>query len=218
MNGVIGDILPLALGIAISPIPIIAATLMLLSPRATSTSGGFLVGWIVGIVVATALFTAIAGGLTSSGASPSWTAWAKIGLGVLLLTHGIGMWRARGANRTAPKWMAALDQFTVVKALGLGFALAAVNPKNLLMAAAAGLSIGSAGLAVGGEVVAVAVFTLLAASTVAIPVVAYLFAHDKMRGPLDRLRTWLQDNNAAVMSVLILVIGVVLIGKGVAGL
>jgi hypothetical protein len=47
----IGDILPLALGIMISPIPIIAAILMLLSPKAKGTSVGFLVGWVAGIVV-----------------------------------------------------------------------------------------------------------------------------------------------------------------------
>ena len=60
-------------------------------------------------------------------------------------------------------------------------------------------------------------FTVIAASTVAVPVIAYLVAADKMRGPLDRLKAWLQANNATVMAVLILVIGVVLIGKGVGG-
>ena len=48
MSFVIGEILPLALGIAISPIPIIAAILMLLSPRARTTSVGFLLGWEIG--------------------------------------------------------------------------------------------------------------------------------------------------------------------------
>ena len=52
MLAVIGAILPLALGIAISPIPIIAAILMLLSPKARGTSVGFLLGWVLGIVVA----------------------------------------------------------------------------------------------------------------------------------------------------------------------
>lgn len=37
-------------------------------------------------------------------------------------------------------------------------------------------------------------------------------------GPLDVLRAWLQANNATVMATLILVIGVVLIGKGISGL
>jgi hypothetical protein len=59
MNEVIGEILPLAVGIAISPIPIIAAILMLLSPRVKGTSVGFLIGWLVGIVVAIVLFTLI---------------------------------------------------------------------------------------------------------------------------------------------------------------
>jgi len=57
MGDVIGDLLPLALGIAISPIPIIAAILMLLSPKARTTSVGFLLGWIIGIVVAVVAFT-----------------------------------------------------------------------------------------------------------------------------------------------------------------
>ena len=39
-----------------------------------------------------------------------------------------------------------------------------------------------------------------------------------MRGPLDAMKAWLEENNATVMAVLILVIGVVLIGKGIGGL
>ena len=46
MGTVIGDLLPLALGVAISPVPIIAVILMLLSPRAGAASLGFAVGWL----------------------------------------------------------------------------------------------------------------------------------------------------------------------------
>ena len=60
MGSVIGDILPLAIGIAISPIPIIAAILMLLSPKAKGTSVGFLIGWVPGIVVALVVFILLA--------------------------------------------------------------------------------------------------------------------------------------------------------------
>ena len=59
---------------------------------------------------------------------------------------------------------------------------------------------------------------LLAASTVLVLVVAYLVARERMRHPLDELKVWLQANNATVMSVLLLVIGVVLLGKGIGGL
>ena len=41
MNAVIGDLLPLAVGVAISPIPIIAAILMLLAAKAGGASMGF---------------------------------------------------------------------------------------------------------------------------------------------------------------------------------
>ena len=51
MNSVIGEILPLAIAVAISPIPIIAAVLMLLSPRARVTSVAFLLGWILGVEI-----------------------------------------------------------------------------------------------------------------------------------------------------------------------
>jgi hypothetical protein len=39
-----------------------------------------------------------------------------------------------------------------------------------------------------------------------------------MRRPLDELRHWLEAHNNAVMSVLLLVIGLTVIGKGIGGL
>ncbi len=218
MGAVIGEILPLALGVAVSPIPIIAAILMLFSARAASTSTGFLIGWVVGIVVATAVFTALAGTLQTGGEPSAAASWVKIGLGAALLLVGIRQWRGRGGQHDTPKWMAAIDDFTFPKALGLGFLLSAVNPKNLIMAAGAGVTIGSGAVGIGGDVAAIAVFTVIASSTVAVPVIAYLVAAQRMRGPLESLRKWLQDNNATVMAVLILVIGVMLVGKGVSGL
>ncbi len=218
MGVVIGEILPLSIGVAISPIPIIAAILMLFSARAASTSTGFLLGWVLGIVVATAAFTALAGTLQTGGEPSAVASWIKIGLGVLLVLVGVRQWRGRGGPRDTPAWMTAIDGFTFPKALGLGFLLSAVNPKNLIMAAGAGLTIGSAAVGLGGDVAAVAVFAVIASSTVAIPVIAYLVAAERMSGPLESLRKWLQDNNATVMATLILVIGVVLVGKGVGGL
>ena len=49
--------LPLAVGVAISPVPIIAVILMLISARAKANGSAFVGGWVVGIgsVVAVAL-------------------------------------------------------------------------------------------------------------------------------------------------------------------
>ncbi len=221
MNGVIGDILPSALGIAISPIPIIAAILMLLSPRAKGTSIGFLLGWVVGIVVALVVFTLLSSIIPASdpGASKPIVGWVTIILGVLLLLLAVQQWRGRprvGQEPALPAWMKAIDSMNPGKGFGLGFLLSAVNPKNLLMAVAGGLAIGSAALTVAQTVITSVIFVLVAASTVLVPVVGYLIASKQMAAPLERLRAWLVHHNAAIMATLLLVIGVVLIGKGVA--
>lgn len=222
MVPVIGEILPLALGVAISPIPIIAAILMLLSPKARVTSVGFLIGWVLGIVVAVTVFSLLSSVLPDSDADSSKPIQATIQLllGIGLLVLAIGQWRKRpkaGAEPALPKWMQAIDKVSFPLALGLGFLLSAVNPKNLLMAAAAGVDIGDAALSVGETIGVIAVYTLIAASTVLVPVVGYLIAAEKLRAPLDALRVWLARENAAIMAVVLLVMGVTLIGKGIAG-
>ena len=111
--------------------------------------------------------------------------------------------------------MAAIDQMTTGRGFVLGFLLSAVNPKNLLMAVGAGVIIGTGGLTVGEAAIVILVFVLIAACSVAIPVIAYLVASKRMAGPLESLRGWLVQNNATVMAVLLLVIGVVVIGKGI---
>lgn len=221
MNHAVGEILPFALGIAISPIPVIAAILMLLSPKARVTSVGFLLGWLTGIVVAVTVFVLLSSVLPETGDDGSQPVKAVIQLvlGALLLLLAVRQWRGRpkaGEEPALPKWMRAIDRITFATAFGLGFLLSAINPKNLLMAAAAGVAIGSAALGTGDVIVVIAVFTVIAASTVLVPVVAYLIASARLRAPLDALRTWLARENAVIMAVLLLVIGVSLIGKGIA--
>jgi threonine/homoserine/homoserine lactone efflux protein len=220
LNQVVGEILPLAVGIAISPIPIIAAILMLLSPRAKSTSVGFMIGWLAGIVVAVVLFSLLSSVVPpeTGGRSPL-AGIIKIILGMLLLVLAIKQWRARptrGGQASLPKWMSAIDSMPAGKALWLGFLLAAVNPKNLLLAISAGVIVGGAGLTVGQMTVVIIIFVLLAASTVLVPVVGYLIASARLADPLDKLREWLVNKNAVIMAVLLLVLGVAMIGKGFA--
>ncbi len=221
MRQVIGDLLPLAVGIAISPVPVIAVILMLLSRQATRTSTGFLIGWLAGIVIVTTVFLVLVGQANNqaSGQPSTLSAVLKLVFGLLLLFMATNQWRARpkpGELGVMPHWMGAVDSFTFVKALGLGFLLSGVNPKNLLMCAGAGSTVGAAHLSGGDEAIVVLVFTLLASCTVSVPVVGYLVARNAMQTPLNELRVWLTQNNATVMAVLLLVIGFVLLGKGIA--
>jgi threonine/homoserine/homoserine lactone efflux protein len=223
MGQVIGEFLPLALGVAISPIPVIAVILMLFSDRARQNSLAFTLGWIVGIVAALAVLIGIASTQDlSTGGQPSDTSsWIKLILGLLLLVAAAGQWRKRpkpGEEATMPAWMAKIDTLKPVAAMGLGFLLAAVNPKNVLLIAGASVTIAGADLGSADTAIVVAVFTLIGASTVAIPTIGYLILGAKAQPALDEAKSWLSMNNTTVMAVLLLVIGVSLFGKGLGAL
>jgi Sap, sulfolipid-1-addressing protein len=221
MGDTLGQLLPYAVGVAISPVPIIAVILMLLAPRAGGASAGFLLGWIAGIVVVTTGFALLAGVIqpASGGPSPA-VGWIKLALGLLLLLGAAAQFRKRpapGGRPALPGWMAAIDEVTTGRAVGLGALLSGVNPKNLALCLAAGSTVGSADLDTGAAITAVVVFTVLASATVAVPVIAYAVAAERMHKPLDALHTWLVRENAVIMGTLLAVMGAVLAGQGIAG-
>jgi threonine/homoserine/homoserine lactone efflux protein len=222
MGQVIGDVLPSALGVAISPVPIIAVILMLLAPRARAASVAYLIGWVVGVTVVVVIVTLVVDPVDSSEPDdPStFSSVLKLVLGALFLLLALRSWRSRprvGQEPELPSWMAAIADFNATKALGLGLLLSAVNPKNLAMCIAAGAAIGGGAEDTSAAVVAIVVFVVIASSSIAVPVIGYLVAHERMRQPLDELRQWLTAHNSAVMTVLLLVLGVTSIGKGIAG-
>ena len=97
----------------------------------------------------------------------------------------------------------------------MGILLLAVNPKNLLLVAAAGVTISASALSAGEQIAVLVVFTLIAASTVAVPVVGYLIARERADESFASAKNWLIQNNSVVMAVLPLVFGVSLIGDAV---
>jgi threonine/homoserine/homoserine lactone efflux protein len=117
-----------------------------------------------------------------------------------------------------PKWMAAIDSFTAGKSFGLGVLLSAVNPKNLAMSLATGLAIAQAKIPTGQEAVVLIIYIVIGASTVLAPVAVYFAMGDRAAAILGGWRKWLEQNNAVVTAVVLLVIAAVLIGNGIAGL
>lgn len=219
MLDLIGETLPHAAAIAISPIPIIAVILMLMSSRSRQLGGMFLLGWVLGVLVATSAFTLLADVIpepAEEGSQPVMGV-IQIALGIGLLLLGLRQWRSRpgpGTTPELPAWMTKIDSMKVLAAFGLAFALAAVNPKNLLVAAAAGAVIGRADLDVIGITVTIAIFVLVASLTVLVPVLFTVVAPKSAAEALVSIRTWLTLHNAAIMTVLFAVLGVQVLGKG----
>ena len=150
MSEAIGAVLPLAIGVAISPITIIAVILMLFSARARQNGPAFLAGWVgaLAVVGAIVFVLAEAGRVGSDGSSSNLAAMLKALLGVLFLMLAVRQWRTRpaeGEQAPMPKWMAAIDSFTTGRSLGLAALLAGVNPKNLALTVGAGLAIAQSG-------------------------------------------------------------------------
>ena len=219
MGSAIGEILPLAIGVAISPIPIIAVVLLLSTPKGKGNSLSFLLGWLVGLglVGVIVLLLADPAGASEDGGPATWVGWLFVVLGLVAVLIGIRSFvgRPRGDEEPPmPKWMAAIDKFAPGKSLGLGFLLAALNPKNLTLTLAAAATIATAGLSSTDSYIVLAVFVVIGTVGLAIPIGIYFLGGDTAAETLAELRHWLAINNATIMAVLMVVIGAKLIGSG----
>lgn len=219
MGEAIGESLPIAVGVLVSPMPIVALVLMLVSRHAGSNGTSFVVGWLAGIFVLGTLVALLVGAAGSAEAdTPAWAALLKIVLGALLLLLALRSWRGRpeeGESAPTPSWMAALDEFNAAKAFGTGVLLGSVNPKNLLLVVSAGSTIATATPMTGERIVAMAVFTVVASLGVLVPFGIYLLAGDRAAQLLEGIKSWMIANNAAIMTVLLVVLGVKMVGDGV---
>lgn len=220
LNEAIGDVLPSAVGVALSPVPIIAVVLVLATPRARSNGPAFAVGWVAGLVIVSAIVLVVAGGADSSSATDDGIDWMKTAFGVVFLVMAARQWRRRpkeGVEPETPKWMSSIDGFTAPGSLGLGALLSAANPKNLALTLAAAGSIAQAGLDARQSTLAVAVFVVIASITVLGPVAFYLVTPATAGGPLAAVKDVMSRHDAVIVMVVLLVLGAKLIGNGIAG-
>ena len=222
MGTAIGQILPLAVGVALSPVPIIAVALMLMSQRARLNGPLFVIGWLIGLAVIGVVVLAVAGpgGASSDGKPATWVNVLKLVLGLLLLLVAVRQWHGRprpGQEVEAPKWMSSVERFSPGKAVGAGAVLSGANPKNLLLAIGAAAAIAQTGIGSGDQAIAYVVFALIATLGVAAPVVMFFALGDRSQRILAGLRDWMGQHNAVIMAVICLIIGAKLIGDAIGG-
>ena len=220
VSDVLGDLLPAALGVAISPV--LATVLMLLSRRARKTAPAFALGWMLGLTLVLALVLVLSdrAGVSEPSSSTS-TYWVKLGLGLLFLLLAANSWRNRprqGYTPKAPAWMAKLETISPGVALGLGAALSAANPKNLALTVSGAVTMAAGDLSSAQTALSVLIFVVVASALVVGPVIAFLINDQKMAKPLDALKNYMELHNAAIMTVLLSVLGVANLGRGLGGL
>lgn len=220
MEHSVASILPLSIAVALSPMPIAALLLMLLSNKAKVNSVMFAVGWIVGLAV---LVYAVSFLVESSNPAVATSGFSlkqfiDLALGVLLVVFAVKQWKKRpkkGQSAQMPGWMKMVVSFSPVKAFGIGFLLATVNLKNTPVGIAVGTTLSH--LSKEGQFTGFVVYLVSASCTILLPTLAFLIFGKSLQGTLTGLKTWLINNNATIMFVLFLVIGIMLISKAFGG-
>jgi hypothetical protein len=215
-GSVLTKLIPLALVIALSPITVIPAVLVIHAPRPRPASLAFLGGWLLGLAALTAVFVGasdLLGDLHKS--PPTWASWARVILGSALIAFGIFRWLTRHRQSETPRWMRPFAKLTPVRAGVTGVALAPLRPEVLIVCATAGLAIGTGGFGVVGGWTTGAVFVAISASTVAIPILAYVSAGDRLDDKLARLKDWMEQNHAALEGAILVVIGLLVLYNGI---
>ena len=208
-------LIPLGLVIALSPITVIPAVLVLHAPRPRPAGLAFLGGWVVGLIALTAVFVGasdLLGGLHQ--APPRWVSWLRVVLGSALIVFGIYSWLIRHRHTKTPAWLRSFSRLTPVRA-GVTGAVLVIRPEVLILCAAAGLAIGIGGLGAAGGWICGAVFVVVSASTVAIPILGYVGAGDRLDDTLERLKVWMEENHGAMMAVVSVVIGLIVVYHGI---
>lgn len=217
-GSILAELIPLGLVIALSPLTIIPAVLALDSDRPRETGLAFLGGWLVGLGALTSIFVAASGLIGSFDEPPSWASWLRIVVGALLIAFGIYKFATRTKSEHSPAWMRKLSGLTPGRAAVTAAVLVVVNPKVLFICIAAGLAIGSAGVGIEHAWLAVPYYVLVAGSTVILPVLGYVVSGDRLAAPLRRLREWMEHQHATLVAAILLVIGIMVLYKGLHGL
>jgi hypothetical protein len=223
MGAAIGDVLPLALTIAIVPVSIISLILLLLTRRARANAIAFTSGRVLGLTVVAGLALSVAAGQSIAadpGSSPV-ASFVKVGLGIVLVLSGLRRWRRHrkgGGAPGLPGWMQRLDEATPVLSLGAGFLISTLEPLTLAFTVDAGLSIAQADLSFVSSLVVLAVFVLVATVTNTALLLIYVVGASRAEPKLASVRGWIHANHERLSTVLVFVLGAILIGRGVPGI
>jgi hypothetical protein len=214
-------LLPLAVGVALSSVPITATILILLSPNRNVAALPFLIGWVTGVaglIILCTLFASVLPKPPRRGPDTV-TVVLLIIIGLALIVLGVVNLR-RGAAPEKPgpsRWLARVESFGPLVSFAVAVALN-FRPKGLLLGVAAGLALHAASVKPGEAGVLITIYTLIGTSTVVIPIAASFIAPRQMEPKLIAARDWFGHNGRLLTSLMMFMIGVVILGGGIASL
>lgn len=236
MGSLIVSLIPVAIGVIVSPIAIIAAIAVMFSQRAKPNSLAFLAGWVFGAASALAVTFWILTLLEvhERHNPPTWASVLHIIIGLILLVSAYLMYtrirhrlqRMAAAQGHAvveeipsmPGPLRRIESFGPGKCAVLGALVFWVNPVDMSCTIAAGIDLRLATVGTAALVISAIVFVLVGVSSVAVPVLMLVFLGDRAQQPLQRIRGYVMSNSKLLNVGLLVLIGLMQLAKGLNGL
>ncbi len=218
MEQIIGELLPHAVGVALSPFPIVAVILLVTTGK-SSNSLMFLLGWFAGLFGVAFGVVALEGVFADPEGGASTTSGViELVLGLMFLVFAVYSWRSqfpKVKKTTLPGWMKALNNSTPLTSLGLGLLLAIPNPPNFALSVTAGIIIVSAGFSTREQLRAIGFYAVIGSILVALPIILYFGFRSRAEAILPDIRAWLIQENATIMLVVCSILGAKFLGDGI---
>lgn len=218
MSTLLAEVAAFAIVATLSPFPIIALVPLLAAEHGVRRGVAFFMGWVLGLAIAAggiyAALHVLEVDLATDSGPATWTSWTKLVLGAALAVYAARTWMSRpraGETATPPAWLASLDGAPTTKLASTGVAIAALNPKILLLAFGAAAAIVQAERSQSDSWVAVVAFVVIGAIGPLVPIVIATVAGVRSARLLATLRTWMERNNALIMAALFGAIGAKLV-------
>jgi Sap, sulfolipid-1-addressing protein len=210
---VVADLVLLGLGIALQPFRL-SVFILILSTKAGNRKGlGFILGWLVCLVLVIAVVVLITGGRPVSLRTGTGTVVlvAKLALGVALIV--IAAMQARRKSRRPRILTAVLTRVDTMSPWTAAVLAAIVQPWTLVAAGA--VTVTEATLSSVGDYLALASFCLLSTSSFMALELWSVLAPASASARLAKLRAWLEEHGHQMIIIVCLALGLWLAGESI---
>jgi hypothetical protein len=224
MTSLLGLLLPLGLGAAISPFPTTICIMLLSTRKPLMNAFAFLIGYSVVLVAVGVFAFAVFGNGGGGGSEPSDRSVAVKGtidavFGVLFLILALKMWlKATDPNAPPPRWMAGVSSISTGEAFLFGLIMMGTNFTSLPLYISGLKEIVTANIGTARSIFALTLFILLVVVELLVPVVAYALAPRRAGVLLGAARQWLEKNNRVITIFVFVVFGILLLVRGITAL
>ena len=219
MWSALGDTLPLAVGLTLSPIALITGLILLLGDRGAPKAALFGAGWFTAIVILATIAMVLV-----DRAEEDDPVQASKGVDIVSLFFGLLFfvlayltWHKRGQDGEKGPEHKLLDRLNTIGvggAYAMGVTQGFVVIKNWPLALGSGALLGAAGLDRAQSVLAVILFGVMATGGVIALLVVTMIGGNRLNGPLAEFREWLEANILPITLTTLLFFGSFFLGKG----